>query len=211
MSSLDSRPAQHSKTTLASKLSQLACVVPYDAHSLMVTRAQVLPLLLKSAVMSSHTLIFVPSYYDFVRLRAHMRGLTDFEFAAISEFVPSLLPRAYPLTRRPGTRSTRTSLVLGPFSRVAESRSSLSLSAFTSSDGARVRLLDCWAPASGPAQVSPSGRQDRRLLRLARSRRLLLGANQSSLRWRRKRHQRNYRACPLFASRRPQAWAHTRH
>jgi U3 small nucleolar RNA-associated protein 25 len=65
-------------------------------------RAQVLPSLLKSAVMSSHTLIVVPSYHDFVRLRAHLRTITDLTFAAMSECVvcsleggPRLRPRRY--------------------------------------------------------------------------------------------------------------------
>ncbi|GEM08206.1 digestive organ expansion factor [Rhodotorula toruloides] len=50
-----------------------------------------LPTLLKSAVSSSQTLIFVPSYFDFVRLKRYLqknisRLGSDFSFAAISEY-----------------------------------------------------------------------------------------------------------------------------
>jgi U3 small nucleolar RNA-associated protein 25 len=45
---------------------------------------QTLPLLLKSAVSATKTLIFVPSYFDFVRLDAYLRK-QDVSFAAISE------------------------------------------------------------------------------------------------------------------------------
>ncbi|GAA6023689.1 hypothetical protein JCM8202_006002 [Rhodotorula sphaerocarpa] len=50
-----------------------------------------LPHLLKSAVSSSETLIFVPSYFDFVRMKRHLSKNisslgSDFSFAAISEY-----------------------------------------------------------------------------------------------------------------------------
>ncbi|BGP31450.1 rRNA-binding ribosome biosynthesis protein utp25 [Rhodotorula toruloides] len=50
-----------------------------------------LPTLLKSAVSSSQTLIFVPSYFDFVRLKRYLQKNisqlgSDFSFAAISEY-----------------------------------------------------------------------------------------------------------------------------
>ncbi|GAA5868766.1 hypothetical protein JCM3774_003883 [Rhodotorula dairenensis] len=50
-----------------------------------------LPTLLKSAVSSSETLIFVPSYFDFVRLKRYLSKNisslgSDFSFAAISEY-----------------------------------------------------------------------------------------------------------------------------
>ncbi|GAA5955794.1 hypothetical protein JCM8115_006856 [Rhodotorula mucilaginosa] len=50
-----------------------------------------LPTLLKSAVSSSETLIFVPSYFDFVRVKRYLtKNLSslgsDFSFAAISEY-----------------------------------------------------------------------------------------------------------------------------
>ncbi|KAM0789091.1 hypothetical protein ACM66B_003149 [Microbotryomycetes sp. NB124-2] len=48
-----------------------------------------LPMLLKSAVSSSQTLIFVPSYFDFVRVKKYLKGLSDFSFASISEYTPT--------------------------------------------------------------------------------------------------------------------------
>ncbi|KAK4705652.1 U3 small nucleolar RNA-associated protein 25, partial [Phenoliferia sp. Uapishka_3] len=45
-----------------------------------------LPMLLKSAVSSSQTIIFVPSYFDFVRLKRYLKKLADFSFASISEY-----------------------------------------------------------------------------------------------------------------------------
>lgn len=47
--------------------------------------------MLKSAVSSSETLIFVPSYFDFVRVKRYLtKNLSslgsDFSFAAISEY-----------------------------------------------------------------------------------------------------------------------------
>ncbi|GAA5925880.1 hypothetical protein JCM3775_005142 [Rhodotorula graminis] len=53
-----------------------------------------LPTLLKSAVSSSQTLVFVPSYFDFVRLKRYLTKhrsslASDFSFAAISEYTPT--------------------------------------------------------------------------------------------------------------------------
>ncbi|KAK4046023.1 rRNA-binding ribosome biosynthesis protein utp25 [Microbotryomycetes sp. JL201] len=48
-----------------------------------------IPMLLKSAVSSSQTLIFVPSYFDFVRLKKYLKALPDFSFASISEYTPT--------------------------------------------------------------------------------------------------------------------------
>ncbi|KAL8280824.1 hypothetical protein RQP46_006828 [Phenoliferia psychrophenolica] len=45
-----------------------------------------IPMLLKSAVSSSQTIIFVPSYFDFVRLKRYLKKLDDFSFASISEY-----------------------------------------------------------------------------------------------------------------------------
>jgi len=55
---------------------------------------QTLPTLLKSAVSSSQTLVFVPSYFDFVRLKRYLTKhrsslASDFSFAAISEYTPT--------------------------------------------------------------------------------------------------------------------------
>ncbi|KAL7410812.1 hypothetical protein BDY24DRAFT_343646 [Mrakia frigida] len=45
-----------------------------------------LPAILKSAVMSSNTIIVVPSYFDFVRVQGWMRKQSGMSFAAISEY-----------------------------------------------------------------------------------------------------------------------------
>ncbi|KAM0748711.1 DUF1253-domain-containing protein [Meredithblackwellia eburnea MCA 4105] len=45
-----------------------------------------LPMLLKSAVSSSQTIIFVPSYFDFVRLKRYLKKLDNFNFTSISEY-----------------------------------------------------------------------------------------------------------------------------
>lgn len=42
-------------------------------------------MLLKSAVSSSQTIIFVPSYYDFVRVKRYMKKMDNFSFTSISE------------------------------------------------------------------------------------------------------------------------------
>ncbi|KAJ3969019.1 digestive organ expansion factor [Lentinula raphanica] len=46
---------------------------------------QLLPTILKSAVQSSNTVIFVPSYFDFVRVHNHFRKLTV-SFTVLSEY-----------------------------------------------------------------------------------------------------------------------------
>ncbi|KAJ3773022.1 digestive organ expansion factor [Lentinula raphanica] len=46
---------------------------------------QLLPAILKSAVQSSNTVIFVPSYFDFVRVHNHFRKLTV-SFTVLSEY-----------------------------------------------------------------------------------------------------------------------------
>ncbi|BGP47480.1 rRNA-binding ribosome biosynthesis protein utp25 [Rhodotorula kratochvilovae] len=53
-----------------------------------------LPTLLKSAVSSSQTIVFVPSYFDFLRLKRYLTKQrsslgSDFSFAAISEYTPT--------------------------------------------------------------------------------------------------------------------------
>lgn len=45
-------------------------------------------MLRKSAVSSTQTVIVVPSYFDFVRLKRHVKSLPDFDYAAISEYSP---------------------------------------------------------------------------------------------------------------------------
>jgi U3 small nucleolar RNA-associated protein 25 len=52
--------------------------------------AQTLPTLLRSAVSSSQTLLLVPSYFDFLRVKRYLATAnslpSDFSFAAISEY-----------------------------------------------------------------------------------------------------------------------------
>lgn len=62
----------------------LSLVTSSRADALTLT-AQTLPMLRKSAVSSSQTLIFVPSYFDFVRLKRYFKTLDDFSFTSISE------------------------------------------------------------------------------------------------------------------------------
>lgn len=44
-----------------------------------------LPAILRSAVMSSNTIIVVPSYFDFIRVQGWLRKQSGMSFAAISE------------------------------------------------------------------------------------------------------------------------------
>ena len=46
-----------------------------------------LPMLLKSAVSSTQTIIFVPSYFDFVRVKRYMKKMDNISFTSISESV----------------------------------------------------------------------------------------------------------------------------
>jgi len=46
-------------------------------------------MLRKSAVSSSQTLLFVPSYFDFVRIKKHLRTIDGLSYAAISEYSPT--------------------------------------------------------------------------------------------------------------------------
>ncbi|KDN53308.1 DUF1253-domain-containing protein [Tilletiaria anomala UBC 951] len=48
--------------------------------------SKTLPALLRSAVSASKMLIFVPSYFDFLRVEQHLRGVKEVTFAAISEY-----------------------------------------------------------------------------------------------------------------------------
>ncbi|KAF9264165.1 digestive organ expansion factor [Marasmius fiardii PR-910] len=47
---------------------------------------QVLPTVLKSAVQSANTAIFIPSYFDFIRVQNHFRGLTGTSYTVLSEY-----------------------------------------------------------------------------------------------------------------------------
>ncbi|GAA5837384.1 hypothetical protein JCM5353_002680 [Sporobolomyces roseus] len=49
-----------------------------------------LPSLMKSAISSQQTIIFVPSYFDFVRIKRYLtKKLDDFSFTSISEYTPT--------------------------------------------------------------------------------------------------------------------------
>lgn len=97
-------------------------------------------MLQKSAVSSSQTIIFVPSYFDFVRLKRYMKKLDDFSFTSISESV-LLSPSLLSLTPNAGTPRLPTSRALAEPSSAARSRSSSSPSASTSSAGPSFSLL----------------------------------------------------------------------
>ncbi|THU96784.1 digestive organ expansion factor [Dendrothele bispora CBS 962.96] len=47
---------------------------------------QLLPVVLKSAVQSANTLIFIPSYFDFVRVHNYFRTLSGVTFTVLSEY-----------------------------------------------------------------------------------------------------------------------------
>lgn len=48
--------------------------------------SQLLPNLLRSAVSASHVLLFVPSYFDFLRVEQYLRSREDLSYAAMSEY-----------------------------------------------------------------------------------------------------------------------------
>lgn len=47
---------------------------------------QTLPSILKSAVQSTNTVIFVPSSFDFIRVHAHLRNQPGLSFTVLSEY-----------------------------------------------------------------------------------------------------------------------------
>ncbi|GAA94542.1 uncharacterized protein L969DRAFT_83896 [Mixia osmundae IAM 14324] len=59
-----------------------------DDERFQVFTQRTLPMLTRSAVASSNTLIFVPSYFDFIRVKQHLRKSLkeELSFAAISEY-----------------------------------------------------------------------------------------------------------------------------
>ncbi|SCV70674.1 BQ2448_3436 [Microbotryum intermedium] len=75
------------------KVSQLHLPHDVGAHNepgdLTIPSCQTLPMLRRSAVSSSQTIIFVPSYFDFVRLKKYLKKLDDFSFSSISEYTPT--------------------------------------------------------------------------------------------------------------------------
>ncbi|KAK1222041.1 rRNA-binding ribosome biosynthesis protein utp25 [Marasmius sp. AFHP31] len=63
------------------------CVSPQDEADKRFNHfaTQVLPAILKSAVQSTNTVIFIPSYFDFLRVQNHFRTLTGTSFTVLSE------------------------------------------------------------------------------------------------------------------------------
>lgn len=90
-------------------------------------------MLMKSAVSSSQTIIFIPSYFDFVRVKRYMLKMDNFSFTSISEYV---LPSLGAWLTMTGTPRRRTSVVLAAPSLAARCPSCSSPSASTSSVGA---------------------------------------------------------------------------
>ncbi|KAL0072295.1 rRNA-binding ribosome biosynthesis protein utp25 [Marasmius tenuissimus] len=64
------------------------CVSPQDEADKRFNyfTTQVLPAVLKSAVQSTNTVIFIPSYFDFLRVQNHFRTLTGTSYAVLSEY-----------------------------------------------------------------------------------------------------------------------------
>ncbi|KAK7053261.1 rRNA-binding ribosome biosynthesis protein utp25 [Paramarasmius palmivorus] len=66
------------------------CVSPKDEpdkrFNYFTTQARLLPAILKSAVQSANTAIFIPSYFDFIRVHNHFRSLTGVSFTVLSEY-----------------------------------------------------------------------------------------------------------------------------
>jgi U3 small nucleolar RNA-associated protein 25 len=52
-----------------------------------LTRSQVLPVVLKSAVQSANTAVFVPSSFDFIRVQNYFKKYAGVTFAVLSEYV----------------------------------------------------------------------------------------------------------------------------
>lgn len=75
------------KQGIRSSFLRFDCANPSAEHEVRFQHftQKTLPNLLKSAVSSSRTLIFVPSYFDFVRLQDHMQA-QQLSFSAVSEY-----------------------------------------------------------------------------------------------------------------------------
>ena len=54
--------------------------------AILTLSSQILPSVLKSAVQSMNTLIFVPSSFDFIRVQNHLRKMSDVSLAILSEY-----------------------------------------------------------------------------------------------------------------------------
>lgn len=64
--------------------------LPESCISLPTFFSQVLPSILKSAVQSVNTVVFVPSSFDFIRVQNHFRKTVGVSFTVLSESVPAL-------------------------------------------------------------------------------------------------------------------------
>ncbi|KAI0090475.1 digestive organ expansion factor [Irpex rosettiformis] len=71
--------------------SQFDCVSPRDEADKRFQHftSQILPAIMKSAVQSVNTVIFVPSSFDFIRVHNHFRKSTGASFAVLSEYSSS--------------------------------------------------------------------------------------------------------------------------
>lgn len=61
------------------------CYLPH-VMCLMLTPFQVLPTVLKSAVQSANTAIFIPSSFDFIRVHNYFKKHAGVTFAVLSEY-----------------------------------------------------------------------------------------------------------------------------
>jgi U3 small nucleolar RNA-associated protein 25 len=55
------------------------------SYALTLTRPQVLPVVLKSAVQSANTVVFIPSSFDFIRVQNYLKKHAGVTFAVLSE------------------------------------------------------------------------------------------------------------------------------
>jgi U3 small nucleolar RNA-associated protein 25 len=56
--------------------------------SLILHHVKLLPRVLKSAVQSANTVIFIPSSFDFIRVHNYFRKQSSLSFAILSEWAP---------------------------------------------------------------------------------------------------------------------------
>lgn len=104
---------------------------------------QLLPVLLKSAVQSTNTVVFVPSSFDFTRVHNYFRTQAGVSFAVLSEWVP-LSNTRYGLPQHECTDTHRTKifLVLDKHSSKGLNHSSWSANASISTNGSFLLLLN---------------------------------------------------------------------
>lgn len=60
-------------------------VESFRSCAILLTSGQVLPGVLKSAVRSANTVIFVPSSFDFIRVHNYFRKTAGLSFTVLSE------------------------------------------------------------------------------------------------------------------------------